>query len=337
MASGVAEARVRVLLATLGEGVVRAARGAGEWATERVLVGLPVRCLSVSASGVIWAGTQGDGVYRSDDDGRSWSAAGLEGEVVKALAPSPHDERVVYAGLKPAAVAVTRNGGTSWEELEGFRKIRGRRLWLSPAEPPGTAYVQGLDVSPSDPALLVAGVEFGAVVRSEDGGRTWSGHLRGALRDCHSLTFHATEGQRVYEGGAGWRRPLALSPDGGKTWSSPGTAKLSYGWACAADPADPDTVYVSAAAGPGRAHGRRPAEARIYRSRSGGPWEALEGGLPNPLAGFPYALITDPREPGHLYAGLSDGAVWFTADHGERWARLPVELGRIERAMAVVW
>lgn len=334
-----AQPRASTMLATLGDGVARAWRegGGGDWRTERVLAGRPVRCLAAGPDGALWAGTQGNGLLKSEDGGASWREAGLGGRVVKAIAPSPHDADVIYAGLKPAGVAVSRDGGATWSELEGFRRIRWRRLWFSPAEPPGAAYVQGLAVSPGNPDVLVAGIEFGAVVRSEDGGRTWSGHCRGALRDCHSLTFHATDGQCVYEGGAGVRRPLAMSRDGGRSWSSPKGADRSYGWACAADPADPDTVYASASTGPGRAHGRGPARARIYRSQAGGPWEALEGGLPTPLDGFPYALITDPASPGHLYAGLSDGEVWFSADHGDRWVPLPIPLERVERAMLVVF
>jgi hypothetical protein len=329
------QARAERLLATRGRGVVRACRAGADWVVDEVLSGRPVRCLARNAAGTLWAGTQGEGVLRSDDGGENWAPAGLEGRTVKSLAPSAHGD-AVYAGLKPAAVAVSRDGGGRWQELEGFRRIRGRRFWLSPAEPPGTAYVQGLAVSPEDPDLIVAGIEFGAVVRSEDGGRTWSGHRRGALRDCHSLTFHATAGSHVYEGGAGLRRPFAHSRDGGATWSSPAGARLSYGWACAADPGDPETVYVSAARGPGRAHGSKPAQARIYRSRAGSDWEPLGGGLPDPLDAFPYALLTDPAAPGHLYAGLADGSVWFTPDHGDAWERLPVELGRIERVLLAV-
>jgi photosystem II stability/assembly factor-like uncharacterized protein len=335
--AGPASPRATVLLGLPGQGIARALRQGPDWRVEAVAAELRVRCLAAGPSGEVWAGTQGSGVYRSADGGASWHPAGLSGRIVKAVAPSPDDARVVYAGLKPASVWVTRDGGGSWSELEGFRRIRGRRFWLSPAERPGTAYVQGLGVSPTNAELLVAGIEFGAVVRSEDGGATWSGHRPGAIRDCHSLTFHATDGDRVYEGGAGWRRPLAASRDGGRSWWSPPGAKLWYGWASAADPSDPDTMYVSAARGPGRAHGRGPAQAVIYRSRGGAAWEALAGGLPTPLDGFPYALLTDPGSPGHLYAGLSTGAVWFSADHGDHWSRLDVRLPALAHSMIALW
>lgn len=328
--------RADLFLSTPGLGIARAERAGGVWDVTTVLEDRPVRCLARGAD-ALWAGTQGQGIWRSTDGGRTWRQAGLAGRVVKAVAPGPAGSDVVYAGLKPAGMAASRDGGSSWTELEGFQRIRGRRLWFSPAEPPGTAYVQGLTVSPADPDLVLAGIEFGAVVRSEDGGRSWSGHRRGAIRDCHSLTFHAEDPTRVYEGGAGfWKRPFAASRDGGVTWSSPSGNDLGYGWASAADPADPDTVYCSAASGPGRAHGSKPANARIYRSRAGGPWEPLTGGLQDPLDSMPYALLTDPGAPGHVYAGLADGRVFFSADHGDRWTRLDVQLSAVERDLLMV-
>ncbi|HVL23404.1 MAG TPA: hypothetical protein VM450_04920 [Thermomicrobiales bacterium] len=48
---------------------------------------------------------------------------------------------------------------------------------------------------------------------------------------------------------------------------------------------------------------------------------------------MPYGLITDPDAPGHLYAGLANGAVWQSTDHGDHWVRLPFSLGRIDRTI----
>ncbi len=106
-----------------------------------------------------------------------------------------------------------------------------------------------------------------------------------------------------------------------------------YGWAVAADPADPEIWYVAASPGPRQAHTPGRAEAYIYRARGSGVWERLGGGLPQPLEHMPYALITDPDGPGRLYAGLSNGDVWFSANHGDSWEQLPVNLGAIRRSM----
>jgi hypothetical protein len=329
---------VKVFLSASPQGIGRAElSAAGGWEVEEVLSGSDVRCLAADPleRDAVYAGTQGDGVLRSDDSGRSWRPSGLGGRIVKSLGVSPIVPGLVYAGTKPAGVFRSADGGGTWHELEGFRRIRGRHLWFSPAERPFTAYVQALALSPTDPSVLLAGIEFGAVVRSSDGGETWSGHRRGARRDCHSLTFHPIEGAWVYEGagnGGG-----ALSRDAGRTWSHP-TDGLDrrYGWAAAADPARPEVRYLSAAPGPGKAHGARSAEAFIFRAVGNRPWEKLGGGLPQPLEHMPYALLADRESPGHVYAGLSNGEVWHSVDLGETWAKLPFGLPAIRGALVML-
>jgi hypothetical protein len=334
----------KVLLATTDRGLARAEYDPnGGWSVAFLLADEPVRSIaSVPHNpGTIYAGTHGHGVFRSDDRGQTWQPAGMAGQIVKSLAASPHEPGVVYAGTKPAGVFVSRDAGGSWTELEAFRRIRGYRFWRSPAEPPDwRAYVSALSVSPSDTDVLVAGVEFGAVVHSQDGGRTWSNHRKGAIRDCHGLTFHATNGDWVYQAGASLGG-AALSRDGGVTWRQPKKGlKHHYGWACAADPERPEVWYLSAGpigwTGEPQAHKDGEANAAIYRSAGGASWERLNGGLPQPMTHLAYALVTDPGAPGHLYAGLSSGQVWHTADHGDSWARLPFSLGSFHGTMIMV-
>ncbi len=332
-----------VFLATTEAGLARAACRDGVWSVQPLLAGLPVTCLAADPlqAGVAYAGTRGGGVLRSDDRGQSWRLAGLGGQVVKALAASPTEPGVIYAGLKPPGLFVSRDGGATWAELEALRRARAF-WWRSPAEADLRPYVQGLALSPADPRLIVAGIEAGAVLRSADGGQSWSGHRPGALRDCHSITFHVRHGDWVYEAG-GSGAGAACSRDGGRTWRQPRAGlDRSYGWAVAADPALPEVWYVSAsplfAGWPPvpAAHIDGRANAYIFRSAGGAAWEKLGGGLPQPLTHMAYALLTDPAEPGHLYAGLSSGDVWHTADHGDHWQPLPFNLGGIHRSMISV-
>ena len=154
-----------------------------DWSVETVLSNQDVRCVATHPDDPTqWvAGTQGNGVFKTADSGASWVSTGLEELIIKSFAISTN---AIYAGTKPAGVFASSDGGGTWSESKSFNRIPGRRLWWSPAESPGTANVQSLAISPSDPGVLVAGIEFGAVVRSTDAGETWSRHIKGSLRDC---------------------------------------------------------------------------------------------------------------------------------------------------------
>lgn len=324
-----------VFLSTTWPGIARAERNGNDWLVEQVS-DVDARCLAVDgASGEVVAGTHGNGVWRSSDGGRTWGRAGLEGSIVKSLATTPAQPGLVVAGTKPTMIWISEDGGSTWAELSAFADIPGRSLWRQPAERPSTAYVQALAVSPTDPDVIVAGIEAGAVVRTNDRGRTWSGHRKGACRDCHSLTFHARDGNHVYEGGGGlMHHGVAVSRDAGETWSRPPDGlDRKYGWAVAADPLRPEVCYVSLSPGAMKAHGNRSAEAMIFRTVGLEGWEALSGGLPTPLTSMPYALLTSPGSPGHIDAGLADGDIWHSEDLGDTWRQLQVKMPGIYRSL----
>ena len=333
-----------IFLATTGRGLVRAERNLdGTWSVAPQLANRDIRCLATDPlrSNIVYAGTQGMGVLCSTDTGQTWQPAGLDGHIVKALAVSRIAPGTLYAGTKPACLFASEDQGRTWTELHAFRKIPGRWFWRSPAELPLTAYVQGIALSPTDPNVLVIGIEAGAVVRSIDGGQTWVGHRTGARRDCHSLTFHSTDGNWVYEAG-GTGAGAAYSQSAGDHWTQPREGlDRHYGWACAADPSRPDTWYISASPQskgltPPPAHIDGKARAAIYRKQGDSPWERLTGGLPQPLNYMAYALLTDPQMPGHVYAGLSNGDVWHSGDFGETWQLLPLNLTAVHRALVML-
>jgi hypothetical protein len=222
-----------------------------------------------------------------------------------------------------------------------------RWWWFTPAEMPPSAYVMDIVLSPTDPDVIVAGIELGGVLRSGDGGQSWEGPQKGAIRDCHDLAFHPSDGNWVYAGGG---EGAAFSRDGGKTWSQPDPANMveellrfvfrrrarvtsngkldrRYGWAVAADPAQPEIWYFSASTGPARAHGEGNANAYLYRCQDGQNWERLSGGLPQPLDHFPYGLLTDVDAPGHVYAVLQNGDIWHSENHGDDWTQMPFNIG----------
>ena len=333
----------KVIIATTYKGLARAECDTnGGWSVVSLLEDAQPTCLVTDphCSDVVYAGTRDRGVLRSEDRGKTWQPAGMDGQVVKSIALSRSESGVMYAGTKPPALFVTRDDGQNWVELELFRRQR-RRHWSTPAEP-GDPYVLGLDVSPTDPNNIIAGVEFGATMHSTDGGKTWSRHLKGTSRDCHSLIFHITDGNWAYQAGGGW--PAAFSRDGGRTWHQPrrGMGWSFYAMAVAADPERPDIWYVSAAPFlklpdfKMRPHWDGHASGSIFRRDEGRRWKRLSGGLPQPLDYMAYALVTDPSAPGHVYAGVSNGDVWHTADYGDNWRKLPINLESVFFRMIVL-
>src|SRR5688572_12375421 len=72
-------------------------------------------CLAADAlvHGRAWCGTHRDGVFRSDDDGRSWRSVGLSGRLIMAIAASPVERDVVWVGTEPSEVWRSANAGTT--------------------------------------------------------------------------------------------------------------------------------------------------------------------------------------------------------------------------------
>jgi photosystem II stability/assembly factor-like uncharacterized protein len=333
----------QVFLTCYDDGISRAeADAAGNWSIEHIEKKLQVTRLAADPinPGVIYAGTRGNGVWRSKDKGKTWHHRGLDGQIIMSVAVSPHpvnnagiDQAPVYAGTKPAHLFSSLDGGSTWEELEGFRRIPNRWWWFSPAEPPDRrAYVNAIAPSPTQPNVVLAGVEFGAVVRSDDGGKTWSRHLRGSRRDCHTLMFHDSNGDWVYEAGGGG---ASFSRDGGVTWqkANRGLAK-HYGIVCAADCDKPEIWYVCVAPSPYNAYGLN-AKIYFYRSLAGAGWQPI-GWSEHPLTVPPKALVTLPGVPGSLFAGLSNGDVWHSENYGDSWEKLPFNLGGVWSSMLVL-
>ena len=325
------EAMSELYIAT-GDGFARLTQVGEEWLVEAALQGSGVQCLALDTHHVdtIYVGSHGKGVFKSNDGGVHWQNMRLPMQDVFSLAVSPADG-VVYAGCEPSMLFRSSDGGQNWQELATLRSIPSAPTWSFPPRP-WTSHVRWIAPNPHDADLLLVGIELGGLMYSKDGGQTWEDHRPGAQRDVHALAWHPHVPGRAYEAGGGG---AAWSRDGGQTWQHADAGRdRHYTWGLAVDHDDPDCWYISACPGPHEAHNPLGnAQAYIYRWRGDGPWQALNGGLPQPLTSFPYALAS---APGQLYAGLGDGRIYASYDKGDTWQQLSLQGESLPRVTALV-
>ena len=319
----------RRLYAATGDGVARLDERDFGWTVAPALTGTGAQCLAVDPRDpeVVYAGLRDGGLRRSADGGRSWVDCELPQAAVFSVAVSAADG-AVYAGTEPSALFRSDDGGATWHGLEALLELPSRPTWSFPPRP-WTSHVRWIAPSPHDAELLLVGIELGGLMRSTDRGATWQDHRPGAQRDVHSLAWHPDVPGRAYEAGGGG---AAWSEDGGETWSAADEGRdRHYTWSVAADPGDADVWFVSASTGPFAAHGGRDPEARIYRWEHG-RWSPLSGGLPEPLATMPYALVADDDR---LWAGFADGTLWESVNRGEDWTACELEVDRLPAIVAL--
>jgi photosystem II stability/assembly factor-like uncharacterized protein len=315
-----------------GDGFARIDETGEAWTVELSLTGTGAQCLAVDpAEGdTVFVGLREGGVRRSVDGGQSWFDCELPEPGVFSLAVSAADG-AVYAGTEPSRLFRSDDRGESWRDLEALLELPSRPSWSFQPRP-WTSHVRWIAPSPHDADLLLVGIELGGLMRSSDGGESWQDHRPGAQPDVHSLAWHPRARGHAYEAGGGG---AAFSTDAGETWQ-PADEGLDrhYTWSVAVDPDDADQSYVSASTGPYAAHSGGDPEARIFRRRNGESWHPLSGGLPEPLPAMPYALLATG---GRLFAGLADGQLCESLDHGDTWTRMRLEGDALPGLLALAY
>lgn len=336
---------MRMYLAMERELVVASKRDGGWQASTRLEGTRPV-CLAADPGRpeVLYCGTYGRGLYKSEDAGSSWRPVGdpgnwmspvHEGSIshpnVMAVAVSPTERAnghgVVYAGTEPSALFRSEDGGETWHELKGLKELPSAPTWSFPPRP-HTSHVRWISPDPNAEGTLYVAVEAGALVRSADSGETWDDRQFMGPRDAHALAVHPAAPGRVcsaagdgfVEEGTGY----AESPDGGDTWVRPDEGlRHHYLWGVAVDPGNLDAVIVSAAESPNRAHNLANAASHVYRKEGDQAWREAGHGLPEPEGTLAPFLAVNSAEPGAFYA-LSNRGVHRSGDAGLSWERVEI-------------
>lgn len=248
--------------------------------------------------GRLWAGTMPGGLFRSDDDGQSWSlvetlwrrperrqwggVAGGEQPGISAVLVDPRDPADIRLGVSTGGVWASEDTGASWRLIN-----EGMYAEYMPPE------------RRTDPVAQDVHMLARCAARPET---VWCQHHNGVFRST--------------DAGARWGEVTAIRPS-------------KFGFAVACHPRDPDTAWFVPATKDER---RIPVDGKLVvaRTRDGGrSFEPLSRGLPQRHAYdivLRHALAVD-GEGERLAFGSSSGGLWISEDGGESWtmpeARLP--------------
>jgi photosystem II stability/assembly factor-like uncharacterized protein len=265
--------------------------------------------------------SQGRGVWRSTDRGRSWTFVGLPNAgLIGKIEVDPRDPDVAFVaalgsgfGKNPErGVYRTQDGGTSWEQVLFVSDSTGAvDLAMNPSNP--REIYAGMWRAERKPWTLIDASEDGGVWKTSDGGDTWTkleGGLPDGLTGRIGLAVSPANGNRV------WAQVNAPDPkggiyrsdDAGRTWRKINRDRRFrqrhwYYTHLIADPQDPNTVYNL--------------NTGMYRSVDGGVnWENIR--VPH---GDVHDLWIHPDNPDAMVVG-NDGGAQVSLTGGRSWSTM---------------
>lgn len=302
-------------------------RPGNHWSAEQHLQGQKPESIAVDPGDPtrLYVGTLGHGLWCSSDAGRSWQPAGpgIPYAQITAVAVAPASgpgSGVVFAGTEPSTLSRSADGGQRWQGLPALLELPSASSWSFPPQP-DTHHVRWIEIDPHEAGQLYVAIEAGALVRSEDGGRSWQDRVPGGPIDTHTAAAHRQAEGRVYSAaGDGYFESF----DGGQSWSRlMAGLQQRYLVGVAVDPADPETVVVSASPGPQLAYWPGNAEAYVYRKSAGEPFALAMAGLPDPHGTIASRLAVHPDQP-HIFYAANNHGLFRSQDAGLSWCALDI-------------
>jgi photosystem II stability/assembly factor-like uncharacterized protein len=322
-------------------GIWKTTNGGGNW--RPVFDKEPVQSIGALAidpqqHAVVWAGTgeswvirngitPGDGVYKSNDAGRSWTHMGLSDTgLISRIVVNPYNSQNVFVcamglGTHPQhsrGVWRTEDGGKTWQQVLFVNEDTGCSGLAMDAHDPHVLFA-GMWQWQIRPWAMTSGGPSSGVYVSRDGGNTWNeikGHglPEGAVGKI-DVAVAPSDSDRVYaliqtaKQGSLWR-----SDDGGREWhvinySRLLTERAGYFIRLAISPTNEDKIYLSCNG--------------FFVSTDGGrtfkqvPW-----------GGDNHDIWIDPTNANRIMISF-DGGVDMSMTGGRGWQRVSLPIGQM--------
>jgi photosystem II stability/assembly factor-like uncharacterized protein len=192
----------------------------------------------------------GRGVYKSSDDGVTWT---LKNNGIAQQEPLAWRLARAVDGTLYVVIARRGEDGNIGTPGDGalYKSTDGAESWTPVKLPEGTNGPNGLAIDPHDPQRLVLAAwgraigmngTGGGIYLSTDGGSTWKAVLD---RDQHvyDVTIDPRDANTLYA--AGFESSAWLSKDRGEHWTRIPGYNFKWGHRVMPDPIDPSMIYIS--------------------------------------------------------------------------------------------
>jgi len=312
-------------------GVFRHPVGDGAW--EHLKNGLPdpasVHTIVVHPQDpdLVYIGTQ-DGPYYSTDRGTHWHRPDFpdRGVQIWSILVHPNEPHTIFAGAAPVAIYRSDDSGEHWQLLS--RPSLPERVKM-----PFACRVMRIALDPSRPCDLYAAIEVGGVMRSRDGGESWSDCSAGLVRladeprlksklvsdteaegmlDEHALCMSAADPGAIF---LACRMGLFRSGDGGDEWQDLAVSRfspLTYARDIRPAPQDPRTLYACLSV-----HATGDTGSLAVSRDLGQSWQRIDHGVK--VRATMMNLALHPRDPLQVYGVARNGQVIGTQDGDASW------------------